>query len=160
MVNKVRLNENFEINPHPHYTPVFKGNTFVSSQVFFQCDIRKKTLISVSNLQLIGVNTIKFNRTEHLDEESFSTVTDLYFNYVLNKFNNNLTLFTLDKTSTNSFMLHWDSNFILRLDPIQSYITYLSLMKVVPILKLRTNNLNYDPNPLNLSLDYLVYDLR
>ena len=154
MVNKVRLNENFTINPR--YTPVFRGSTFIS-QVFFWCDIKKKVLISVNKLQLFGVNGIKFNRTEHLDEESFNTVTNLYFDYVLNKFSNDLTLFTLDKTSKNTFMLHWDSNLIGGLNPIQNYITYLSLMMVVPTLKPHTDNLNCGLNPLNLSLDYEVF---
>jgi hypothetical protein len=105
MINKVRLNENFAVNSHLHHTPVFKGNTFIS-QVFFWCDIKKKCLISVDNLQLIGVNSINFSRTKHLDKESFSIITGLYFDYVINKFSSNPTLFTLSKTSTSTFTLH------------------------------------------------------
>ena len=89
-------------NPLTGITTILKvGSTKKSS---IRCPTKQSSLIAIHNLQGIGIDHITFGRNA-LDKKSFDIATDLYFDYMLDTFSDNLSIFNLDKFRENSFTL-------------------------------------------------------
>ena len=93
---------NQNTNPLTGVTTILKVGSIKKSSI--HCPTKQSSLIAICNLQDIGIDYITFGRNA-LDKKSFDIATDLYFDYMLDTFSDNLSIFNLDKFRENSFTL-------------------------------------------------------
>jgi len=92
------------INPLASFTTILEVGSFITRELSIRCPIKQKALIGIKNFQRIGIDQIIFYRCS-LDQKSFDIATELYFDYIFDKFSDNLGIFTLCKLSERKFML-------------------------------------------------------